>query len=313
MAKHNFVILNGYVSKNPKILKDEGTGEYVRGICTITVIRGVRDFGNNIDHIKYDSPIIMSGNPDIIKIMDEWKEGDMVEIKGSITTKDVTKSTKCTHCGHVNKRKGNVVYVNPIYVSTRERNLAQNEAIALLKQRCEVSNQVTVIGPVCREPVLYKTEKGLSITTYQLAVRRKYRIKDDNPDTKTDFPWVKSYGSIANNDAKVIKKGTYIFLDGMLQTRKLEREQVCEKCEEVYNWSDSAMEIVPYATEYLRDYYTEEEIKAKQLAEGRKAAESVLNESEIDSIRPSDKPEYDESIYEDKHSYSDDTSDVLND
>ena len=299
MAKHNLVILNGVVSNQPKIIKSEETGEYVRGVCSITTIRGVRDFGNNIDHVKYDSPIIMSGNPDIIKVMAEWNEGDMVEIKGSITTKDVIKSTKCTHCGNINKRKGNVVYINPIFAETKEKGLNKEQGLELLKRRCEISNQVTVIGPVCREPALYKTDKGLNIATYQMAIRRKYRIKDDNPDIKTDFPWIKSYGSIAANDAKIIKKGTYLFIDGMLQTRKLERDQVCEKCGESYKWSDSAMEIVPFATEYLRDYYSDEEIKQKQLEEGRRAAESVLNEGVIDSIRPNDLPDYQDDDFDD--------------
>lgn len=290
MAKHNFVILNGQVLQEPRISRDSETGEYIRGIGAILTIRGIRDFGNNIDHLKYDSPLIMSGNPEMIKIMATWHKGDMVEIKGAVTTKDVTKSVTCKECGHKNKKKGNVVFVNPIYICVRETGVDEETGQRLLKERCEISNQATLIGPVCREPKTFRTNKGLMITTYQLAVRRKYRIKDDSADIRTDFPWIKSYGNIAINDAKTLKKGSYIFVDGMLQTRELERIQICEKCGTECKWHDSAMEIVPYATEYLRDFYTKEEIEKREAEEGRLAAEQVLNEQEIDSVLPMDDP-----------------------
>lgn len=293
MAKHNYVFLSGQVIQAPKILKNENTGEYVRAICPIKTIRGIRDFGNNIDHLKYDVPIIMTGNPEIVKKIADWNEGDMVQIKGTLATKDIIKSTTC-QCGHKNKRKGNIVFVNPIFVERREKKLSEEQGVKLLKDRCEISNQVTVIGPVCREPKLYKTDKGLAITTYQMAIRRKFRIKDDSAEVRTDFPWIKSYGAIAANDGKTIKKGSYIFVDGMIQTRKLERVQVCEECGCEYKWNDSATEIVPFAVEYLRDYNTKEEIAEKEKNEGKLAAESVLNESVIDNERPMDAPEYQE-------------------
>jgi hypothetical protein len=118
MAKHNFVILNGYIKDTPRFIQDD-KGNDVRCICAVYTIRGIRDFGNNIDHLKYDVPIVMTGNPDIIKKMRECQDGDMVEIKGSVTTKDIIKNVKCKEYGHDNKRKGNIVYINPIYFSIR--------------------------------------------------------------------------------------------------------------------------------------------------------------------------------------------------
>lgn len=291
MAKHNFVLLNGQVMQEPKLFKDSETGKYIRAICPIKTIRGVRDFGNNIDHIKYDVPIIMSGSPEMVEKMAKWQVGDMVEVKGAITTKDIIKSTTCK-CGHKNKRKGNIVFINPIYVEIHERGLNEKQGIEALKGRCEISNLVTVIGPVCREPQLYKTENGLYITTYQMAIRRKYRIKDDSAEIRTDFPWIKSYGAIAANDGKINRKGAYIFVDGMIQTRKLERIQKCEQCGLEYTWNDSATEIVPFAVEYLRDYNTKEEIDEKEKAEGQRAAQDVLNEDYVDNQRPADAPDY---------------------
>lgn len=297
MAKHNYAMLNGQVRENPRLIKN-ASGAIERIICPILVIRGVRDFGNNIDHIKYDSPFVMTNNPELIKIMKTWEKGDMVEIKGSVTTKDIVKSTTCKHCGHKHKKNGNMVYINPIFACVHEKRLSPSEGLEILKARCEISNQVTLIGPVCREPQLFVTDNGLSITTYQMAVRRKYRIASDSSDNKTDFPWVKSYGAIAKNDAASIKKGAYIFVDGMIQTRELDRIQVCEECGKEYHWNDFAMEIVPFATEYLRDYYTKEDIQKREAEAGALAAKSVLSESVIDAERPLDAPVFDESTKE---------------
>lgn len=292
MAKHNFALLNGQVTKKPKLIENPATGKIERALANILVIRGIRDFGNNIDHIKYDSPIIMSDNPEIIRKMAQWEEGDMVEIKGSVTSKDIIKSCSCKQCGFKNKKRGSLIYINPIFVGTHEKRLSKIEGLEALKSRCEISNQVTLIGPVCREPQLYVTSTGLPITTYQMAVRRKFRIANDAIENKTDFPWIKSYGAIAKNDATAIIKGSYIFVDGMLQTRELERTQVCEQCGAEYKWNDFAMEIVPFATEYLRDFKTKDEIQKETLEAGATIASSVLNEDYIDENRPIDKPDF---------------------
>lgn len=58
----------------------------------------------------------------------------MVEVKGAVTTKDVIKSTTCKHCNKKNKRKGTVVFVNPIYLSKRETGVSKEKALELLKK-----------------------------------------------------------------------------------------------------------------------------------------------------------------------------------
>ena len=315
MAKHNHVIINGQVAQNPTIIRDEN-GVPERGIVAIKTIRGIRDFGNNIDNLRYDMPIVMTGAPELVKKMSKWREGDMVEVKGSLTTRDITRNSTCIHCGHKQGRKGSAVFVNPIYLGLREqlsklirstspgsieyteqKRECEAKGIELLKERCEISNQATFIGPVCREPSVYKTEKGLVITTYQMAIRRKFRIKDDSADTKTDFPWVKAYGAIAVNDAKALKKGTYVFVDGMIQTREFERTIKCEHCGHDYTYKGNTAEIVPYAIEYLRDYNTPEDIEKKEKEEGRLAAEAVLNENVVDELKPVDDPEFSEEMF----------------
>ena len=97
MAKHNQVMLYGIVTKIPKIFKNETTGEFVTAYCPITVIRGTRESGSDgISDLRYDAPVIMSGNPKIIEEMSHWEINDMVEIKGVITTRNVIKKATVT-------------------------------------------------------------------------------------------------------------------------------------------------------------------------------------------------------------------------
>ena len=276
MAKHNYVMLNGQVIQDPRIIKDN-EGNYLRAMCAIKVIRGVRDFGDNISHLKYDCPVIMTGNPEKIEEMEQWKANDIVEIKGVLTTKEIKKVTIC-ECGHKNKVDGNYVYINPIYVERRETGITKDEGLDILKKRCEISNYVNVIGTLCRDVDTYITDKSLKIAQYQIAVNRKYRVKEDSAEIRTDWPWVKSYGKTADDDSKALRKGSVVFIDGMLQTRDIVRTITCEECGNEYRWNDQAMEIVPYEVEYLQNFMTPEEYAAEQLRQEEEAKTKIFSE-----------------------------------
>jgi single-stranded DNA-binding protein len=280
MAKHNSVFLYGQVLETPRISKDSD-GNYVRGMCAINIIRGVRDFGNHVDNLKYDCPIILTGEPDKVAEMATWKKYDMVEVKGPITTKEVTKGAICKHCGAKTSADGNIVFISPVYLALRETGLeSTQEGTNYLKRRIEISNCATLIGTLCRDPETFTTNEGLSITQYQLAVNRKYRIKDDVAENRTDYPWVKSYGSIAVEDAKFLKTGSVVYIDGMIQTREVNRKTVCASCGQEFEWHDSALEVVPYAVEYLQNFVTPEEYEEKIANENENLANDILGSSE---------------------------------
>lgn len=257
MAKHNCVHLYGRVIKDPQILKNDNN-EFIKGVCPITVIRGQRETGNKLNHVRFDAPVIMSGDPERVKEMSSWKTGDMVEIKGSITTKEIRKRSFCKHCGGENIVEGNIVYINPIYLDKRETNLSEKDGVELLKRRCEISNEVSLVGKLCREPDFYKQD-DLVTTQYQIAVNRKFYLKDDIAENRTDYPWIKSFGKIAESDRKALRKGSVVLIDGMIQTRETKRTTKCIHCEKNYTWGDSALEVIPYSVEYLQEFTTEEE------------------------------------------------------
>jgi len=246
---------------NPRIYRDD-YGNPLRGMCAIKIIRGVRDFGDNLSHIKFDCPVIMTGNPSQVEEMAKWKENDMVEVKGAVTTKDINKSTTCEQCGHKSVEPGNLVFISPIYMERRETGITKEQGLDLLKKRCEISNVATLVGTLTKDPEVFTTPNGLQITQYSLAVMRKFRIKEDAAETRTDFPWVKSYGKQAELDSKALRQGSSVFVDGMLQARDVTRKTSCPNCGHEYTWNDTALEVVPYAVEYLKNCLSIEDIIA---------------------------------------------------
>lgn len=254
MARENFVLLHGQIISDPKIYQAED-GTLTRAITAIKVLRRPYINGNGEvigGKLHVDCPIIMTGSVDFIHKFSEMQEGDMVDIKGVVTTREVTKSTICKKCGHKNSVLGNSVYITPIYACRRENKLNPVTGFELLKERNEISNLFILIGNLCRPPQYY-TDKSINYSTcqYQIAVNRKYHIRDMGVEERTDYPWIKSYGKQAQQDALRLQEGSTIYVIGGIQTREILRTTRCEDCEEEYTWKDTASEIVPYAVEYL--------------------------------------------------------------
>lgn len=121
-----------------------------------------------------------------------------------------------------------------------------------LKAMGEVSNHVFAMGHLCADPVYNPKDNGGRVCTYQLAINRKVYIDQDGPAVRTDYPWVKSLGNLADQDRDALKKGSLVFIDGSLQARRdFNVKRICEACGEVCEVKGRAMEIVPYSVEYL--------------------------------------------------------------
>lgn len=275
MARHNHVSLLGVVQKKPAIEVD-ADGNYLRGIAFLRVTRGSRSVGDKRLVPKYDSPCIWTRDPEIVKKMSEWNLGDVVSVKGTVTTKSIMKGSVCSHCNQRNKNEGVLVYINPIHVLTVAHFDSDEDQIKYLQENSEISNEVQVIGTLVRDPKKITPKVGLIVTQYQIALNRKFRIAADPPETKTDFPWVKAYGDNAISDREHLHTGSEIYVDGCIQSRRVNRHSTCAFCGEVYDWQDNAMEIVPFSTEYLTDYYTDEDIAAREAEETKKIEDSIF-------------------------------------
>lgn len=271
MARHNLVFLLGFVT-TIHIIRPEGADPYA--LCYITVARGPRSVGDHKKHMKMDNPVLMCRDPQILREMEGWQTNDIVEVKGMIAAKNIRKASHCAFCGEKNAADGVIVYVNPIFAKKRMHFDTQDECLAYLGENQEVSNQAFIFGTLCRDPKKIRPKEGLIVTQYQIALNRKFRIQADAPEIRTDYPWVKSYGENAVRDREYLHVGSQVFIDGCIQARKVNRHTVCAACGQRYDWADKALEIVPFETEYIANFYTEEEVKQ---AREKIAAEQVRN------------------------------------
>lgn len=210
------------------------------------------------------------------------KPNDIVYIKGVLSTRNVNKQVRCQNCQSVfsvnpttetedesdraQRPSGMLTYVTPTAVEVRSTNMTADEAQAFLVSIREMSNEVQLIGNLCADPTQW--ENG-NATAYQLGINRKFFQRTDDPTIVADYPFVRSYGDQAMNDAEALHKSSSVLVDGFLKMRKFNRQSVCPECGATRNWSDYVMEAIPYSVEYLANYKTGAERAAeKQLSIG---------------------------------------------
>lgn len=269
MAKQNLAFMYGRVSKNPIISRDEETGEYNYGLLYLDTVRGLRSVDDDVNFVKHDHPLIMSREKEICDKMADWKENDIIFVKGVITSKKLLKPSYCPHCtdengmATKNDSYGNLLFVTPIYAEKvkeeSDKKLAQEDVVL----HREISNQVFIYGHVLKEPKLFITKQKVRICQYPIAINRKFTIRTDDPSIKTDWPIVKSYGKQAIDDKARLDVQSEIIVDGFLQSRRTIRRRKCDNCGRLYDWEDNSMEIVPYAVEYIKNYKSDHDIEVE--------------------------------------------------
>lgn len=254
--KTNLIDLYGLLRQAPKISEDRQKASGVMKVAR-NLTRGNQ--GNDAIDGYWDELIIRTKDENIVKEMLNLEAYNIVRVKGVLTVKPINRSSICSECGVKNIVEGVVCYVEPIYIECTKQGLTQEEAENFIFEHKEVSNIARVIGDLCNDPV--KNDKlKTTICQYQIGIPRTYRIAGDTDDDKADFPLVKSYGKNAKEDLKRLKKGSTVFIDGCIQSRVVSKEITCSNCNCKYKKEIIINELVPYETEYLKNYITDEEI-----------------------------------------------------
>lgn len=253
MARENYVLLHGQLYDKARI-SINGEGEAKRATFALKVIRRPFLTGEGQVHagkLYIDYPVILTSDPELIKTASTLQKGDMVDVRGVITTREITKKAICPN-GHPVSWDGNFVFITPIYICRREQCLSEEVGMTLLRERSEISNVVMIIGTLCRDPVLheYEDKKGY-MTQYQIASNRRYHIRDGHETERTDYPWIKTVNRQAVEDAAHLRTNSTVFINGAVQTREVERSIACGECGEVFDLKESVAEVFPYSVEYL--------------------------------------------------------------
>lgn len=78
-------------------------------------------------------------------------------------------------------------------------------------------NLVVLTGRLTADPELKTTQNGISVTSFSIAVDRRYRAGEER---QTDFINIVAWRQSAEFVAKYFKKGNMIGIEGSIQTRK---------------------------------------------------------------------------------------------
>lgn len=78
-------------------------------------------------------------------------------------------------------------------------------------------NLVVLTGRLTADPELKTTANGLSVTTFSIAVDRRYRSGEER---QTDFINIVAWRQTAEFITKYFKKGSLIGIEGSIQTRR---------------------------------------------------------------------------------------------
>ena len=80
-------------------------------------------------------------------------------------------------------------------------------------------NKVILIGRLGGDPELKYTTGGTAVANFSLATNTSWKDADGNKQEKTDWHRIVVWRKLAEFAGEWLKKGSYIFLEGRLQTR----------------------------------------------------------------------------------------------
>jgi len=83
-------------------------------------------------------------------------------------------------------------------------------------------NKVILVGRLGADPQLKYTPSGKANVSFSLATNAVWKDQDGNQQEKTDWHRITAWSKLAEVMGEWLKKGSYIFIEGRLQTRTYE-------------------------------------------------------------------------------------------
>lgn len=115
-------------------------------------------------------------------------------------------------------------------------------------------NKVMLIGRLGHNPELKNTQSGVPVTTINLATDESYLDKDGNKVEKTEWHRLVLFNKQAENACKYLNKGSLIYAEGKLSTRKWQdkngndkytTEILCNTVKYLANWKNEKANSTP--------------------------------------------------------------------
>ena len=81
-------------------------------------------------------------------------------------------------------------------------------------------NKVMLIGNLCDNPQITQTSSGNSVVNVSLATNERWKDKAGQQQERTEFHRLVVWGRLAEIFAQFLHKGSKVYVEGSLQTRK---------------------------------------------------------------------------------------------
>ena len=94
-------------------------------------------------------------------------------------------------------------------------------------------NKAILVGNLGREPDIRSSSKGETIANLALATSETWKDKEGNKQERTEWHRVVVFGRLADVCQKYLHKGSKIYVEGKLQTRKWDKNGVDQYTTEV--------------------------------------------------------------------------------
>lgn len=86
-------------------------------------------------------------------------------------------------------------------------------------------NKAMIIGRLGRDPELKYTQSGMPVTSLTIATDESYMDRDGNKVDRTEWHRVSVFQKAAENCAQYLSKGSLVYVEGRIQTRKWQDQQ----------------------------------------------------------------------------------------
>ena len=83
-------------------------------------------------------------------------------------------------------------------------------------------NKAILVGNLGKDPELRYTQSGQPVANFSIATTEKWQGKDGNTEERTEWHKIVVWGKSAENCQKYLAKGSSVYIEGSLQTRKWE-------------------------------------------------------------------------------------------
>lgn len=142
-------------------------------------------------------------------------------------------------------------------------------------------NKAILMGNLTRDPELKSLPNGTYVANFSIATNHVYKDKDGSKQEKVTFHNITAYGKTGENIAKFFKKGKPIYLEGRIETRSWEKDEV-----KMYR-----TEIILDSFQFIADGSKRENVNSTdELQPANMGSSTDIIEYPTDDINPEDIP-----------------------